>query len=331
MRDHGGNLDWAMERWGGEASDWVDLSTGINARPYPLPDIPAGAWARLPSRTEISHLCDAASASYGAAQAILPTTGAQAAIQMIPRAADFRTEIGPENVHFPAGSVRVLGPTYNEHAASFEAAGWGVETVGSLADLAGAQIAVVVNPNNPDGRVHRRDDLRALASRVGLLIVDESFADPTPEISVAGVEAPNILVLRSFGKFYGLAGLRLGFVLGDARWIDALAAAAGPWPVSGPAISVGASALQDQTWQTATAERLRDDARRLDDLALGAGWALVGGCSLFRLYDVANAAEAQDRLARHRVWSRVFPYSDRWIRLGLPDGTQNWTQVEAAF
>lgn len=245
---------------------------------------------------------------------MLPVAGAQAAIQMIP-------------LSRPPGTARVLGPTYNEHAAAFETAGWQVETVRELADLAGADMAVVVNPNNPDGRVFSRAEVLDLARKVGCLVVDESFADPVPEVSVADAAGEGLLVLRSFGKFYGLAGLRLGFVLGDVARLKALA---GPWPVSGAAIAIGAEALADKRWGMETVVRLQNDAARLDALALQAGWQVVGGTTLFRLYQTPDAAEAQARLAEARVWSRVFPYSKHWVRLGLPDGG-GWTQIEAAL
>ncbi len=316
-----------MARWGGAALDWVDLSTGINQRPYVVPEISAAAWANLPTKSELASLCDVARAAYGASAGVLPVAGAQAAIQMIPRLADLRAE----QSQYPIPEVRVLGPTYNEHAASFHSAGWSVDTVEDAEGLEGARVAVVVNPNNPDGRILSRDRLRALAGRVGHLVIDESFADPCPEISMADEASGNVVVLRSFGKFYGLAGLRLGFVLGGQEIVDALAGDAGPWPVSGPAIEVGKAALSDRLWQGETCARLGEDCSRLDGLAERAGWSLVGGGALFRLYDTGDAPAAQMRLAEGRVWSRIFPYSDRWMRLGLPDGAAAWAQVEAVF
>ena len=165
----------------------------------------------------------------------------------------------------------------------------------------------------------------------GLLVVDESFADAVPEVSVLpALTAGNVLVLRSFGKFFGLAGLRLGFVFGADELLAALRAMTGPWPVSGPAIEIGQRALADTGWQQAARARITRDALRLDALATGAGWRLAGGTPLFRLYETGNAAEAQARLAGAHVWSRVFPYSERLIRLGLPDG-HGWDQVAAAL
>jgi len=321
MRDHGGNLDAAMARFGGAAGDWIDLSTGINPRPYPVPDIPREAWAALPTEADMAALSEAAAQAYGAGCAIAPVAGAQAAIQMMPAL-------------LPPGEARVLGPTYNEHAASLRAAGWQVCEVARADDLAGADLAVIVNPNNPDGRRHAPDALLMLADRVGLLVVDESFADTAPELSVVPQltrESERVIALRSFGKFYGLAGLRLGFAVGGARHIARLKEMAGPWPVSGPAITIGCAALNDTAWQAETRARLSADAARLDALAAAAGWDLVGGTPLFRLYETGDAAAAQARLARAQIWSRTFPYSPGWLRLGLPGAEDEWTRLEAAL
>jgi cobalamin biosynthetic protein CobC len=318
-RDHGGNIDVAMARYGGAPEDWIDLSTGINRVPYPLPPIPPEAWTALPTRAAQDRLVAAARGAYRTGAAILAVAGAQAAIQMIPRLC-------------PAGHARVLAPTYNEHAAALLAAGWTVEEVAEPDALAGADLAVVVNPNNPDGRRYSPDRLRAIARQVGRLVVDESFADATPALSLApGPPTPGVLVLRSFGKFYGLAGIRLGFVLGAETEIDILAAMAGPWPVSGAAIGIGAVALADGAWAAQTAARLAADGRRMDALAAGAGWRLAGGSSLFRLFETPDAARAQERLARARIWSRIFPYSATWLRLGLPGSDAEWTRLAAAL
>jgi len=317
MRDHGGNLDWAMQEFGGLATDWIDLSTGINPEPYPLPSLPSRAWTALPTQSDMARLIEAAKVAFGTKRELLPVAGAQAAIQMMP------------GLKVP-GLARVLGPTYNEHAAAFMSAGWSVETVAEVGNLAGADAAIVVNPNNPDGRVVPTDELSRLAGQVGHLIVDESFADPTPDVSIAAAEIDNLVVLRSFGKFYGLAGLRLGFVIGAPSVIGDLREKSGPWPVSGVAIEIGARALSDKDWQTATIKRLVEDADRLDTLASRAGWSLVGGTTLFRYYETPSAASAQTRFARAHVWSRIFPYSDTRIRLGLPPST-GWPQVQRAF
>lgn len=314
MRDHGGNIDAAKARWGG--SDWIDLSTGINRVPYPVPDLPPEAWTQLPTAAAKAALMAAARGAFGTDAPGVALAGAQQAIQLYPRLA-------------APGRARVLAPTYNEHAANLRAAGWAVEEVTSLAALAGADIAVVVNPNNPDGQRHAPADLHALAAQVGLLVVDESFGDADPALSVLP-DPGAMLVLRSFGKFWGLAGLRLGFAFGPEALIARLAEMAGPWPVAGVAIEIGRQALTDHPWREATIARLSDEVTRLDAMAAAAGWSLVGGTALFRSYATPDATAAQERLARHQIWSRIFPWSAQWIRLGLP-GAGEWERLAVAL
>ncbi|GKQ49827.1 threonine-phosphate decarboxylase CobD [Bradyrhizobium sp. Ce-3] len=319
MREHGGNLDIAQQRFGGAAEDWIDLSTGINRVPYPVVDVEPRQWSALPSRSDIESLDSAARQAYGTEAPIVAIGGAQAAIQLLPHLAS-------------RGRARILAPTYNEYAAVFSAAGWDVAEVSELAALAGADIAVVVNPNNPDGRCHDRDELLALLPRVGRLVIDESFADAVPGISLASEAGrAGLLILRSFGKFYGLAGVRLGFALGSAPDIAALAAMAGPWPVSGAAIAIGRRALLDHDWAKATAKRLADDCIRLDAEARSQGWTLLGGTPLFRLYQTGDALAAQERLARGLIWSRVFRQEPGWLRLGLPGSETEWSRLSAVL
>ncbi|MBV9459085.1 MAG: threonine-phosphate decarboxylase [Bradyrhizobium sp.] len=318
MLDHGGNLDLACNLFGGRVEDWIDLSTGINRQPYPVGELQTRSWTALPSRTDVETLHEAARSAYGTSAPALAVAGAQAAIQSLPRLA-------------PPGGARILAPTYNEYTPTLKAAGWQVDEVGDLDALAGAELAVVVNPNNPDGQQHNRASLLGLASRVGRLVVDESFADVAPDMSLApDAGRTGLLVLRSFGKFFGLAGLRLGFVLGNEADVAALAAMAGPWPVSGVAIEIGRRALLDRTWAEATRARLEHEAQRLDDLARGVAWTLVGGNPLFRLYETGNAIAAQERLARAKIWSRIFD-KPGWLRLGLPGDETEWTRLANAL
>jgi cobalamin biosynthesis protein CobC len=319
MPDHGGNLDEAVRRFGGNAQDWIDLSTGINRRPYPLGEISAHCWSALPSRSALNALHHAAQQAYGTDAPVLAMSGAQAAIQMLPYLSS-------------RGQARILGPTYSEYAAVFSAAGWDVSEVCDLEELAGAELAVVVNPNNPDGRPHEKGKLLALLPRVGKLVVDESFADAVPGLSLASQAGrPGLLIIRSFGKFYGLAGLRLGFVIGGEADIAALAAMAGPWSVSGAAIEIGSRALLDRAWAEATFARLTRDASRLDAAVTPFGWSLIGGTPLFRLYETGDARVAQEKLARARIWSRVFERRGGWLRLGLPGEEAEWTRLSAAL
>jgi cobalamin biosynthetic protein CobC len=312
-RDHGGGLDAAVARHGGRREDWLDLSTGINPVPYPLPDMPQEAWTALPDRGAQEALIAAARQFWDVPEgaAVLAAPGVSALIARLPGM-------------MAAGRVHVPGPTYNEHAAAFAAHGW--QVIDSEAPGAEVQARVIVHPNNPTGLWHGEDRLDA-----ALMVVDESFADVAPERSLIGHAArPGVIVLKSFGKFWGLAGLRLGFAIGDAEMIARLEALLGPWPVSGPALRIGQAALCDRAWADQTRARLSEDAARLDRLMTGAGAELVGGCTLFRLYDVGDAAAWQERLAGHRIWSRVFPYSGSWLRLGLP-GPGQWPQLEAAL
>ena len=323
MRDHGGDLDRARTLYG--EGDWLDLSTGINAVPYPLPDLPRHAWTALPTRADLAALEATARMAYGVGDGVgcVALAGAQAAIQLVPR---LRT----------VGRARVVGPTYNEHAGALAAQGWEVTQVDDIEGLRGAWLGIVVNPNNPDGRLWTPEALFDLARDVGCLIVDESFADPVPEYSMVRhlgrlPESLSILVLRSFGKFYGLAGVRLGFVLGDPGTTGRLRSLAGPWAVSGPAIAAGRAALGDPVWQADSIARLTRDAARMDALAARAGWTPVGGTVLFRTYDTENAEAVQDRLARAHIWTRRFPYSKGWLRLGLPGTEADWVRLEAAL
>ena len=304
MRDHGGDIDRARAETGFEG-DWIDLSTGINRRPWPAPPPSAHALQALPTRADTARLVTAAAAFLGTRpDRLLPLAGASAAIALLPRLV-------------PGRRASVLAPSYNEHAASLRAHGWQLTEAPRARDLAG-DLAVLVNPNNPDGREWSPPAIAEIAGRVGHLIVDESFADPRPDLSVVPLDLPNVTVLRSFGKFWGLAGLRLGLVAGDPGLLARLAAEAGPWPVSGPALEIGAAAYADRPWAEATTTWLAEAALELDRIVTGAGWPRVGGTHLFRLYETPDAAAAQARLARAGIWARIFPWHPRWIRLGIP-------------
>jgi cobalamin biosynthesis protein CobC len=320
MRDHGGDLDRARAEYG--CGDWIDLSTGINRRPFPLPPLPAEAWTALPMARDLDALERTAVQAFGCEGPLIALAGAQAAIQLVPRLAK-------------PGRATVLAPSYNEHAASLAAQGWTVSAAPDLSTMAGADLAVVVNPNNPDGRRWRPDVLAELAGQVGLLVVDESFADAEPGLSLAPL-LPELgeraVVLRSFGKFYGLAGVRLGFALAGPETTARLRALAGPWAVAGPALAIGNAALADRGWQASTAARLHRDAARLSALLMErAGWPTVGSTALFVTVETGSALAAQALLARARIWTRAFPYSPGWLRLGLPGDAAEWARLEAAL
>lgn len=312
--EHGGSLATAEARFGRPADGWVDLSTGINPWPYPLPPLADAAWTRLPERADVDRLAATAAACYGApaGSSLAVAPGTQALLQLVPR------------LLRPAPAA-VLEPTYGEHAPSWRLAGHPVTAVASLAeaDAAGAVHVVVVNPNNPDGRVVPPAALLAaadrLAARGGWLLVDEAFADVVPDASVAAaVGRPGLCVLRSFGKFYGLAGVRLGFALGPAALIRRVDAALGPWATSGPAIAVGQTALADGNWAGAMRDRLRQAAARLDCQLAAGGLTVVGGTPLYRLVRSDRAAEVHARLGAAGILVRAFPTQPDWLRFGLP-------------
>lgn len=307
-RDHGGGLDAAMARFGGDRTDWLDLSTGINPVPYPVGDISPAAWTALPDQAAISGLEYAARTFWNVPTeaALIAAPGASALIARIPQC-------------LPPGKVAIPLPTYNEHAAAFQSAGW------TVTDSA-AQAQVVVHPNNPTGRLWQASDISARFA-----IIDESFCDVLPDRSLMPLAArPGTVILKSFGKFWGLAGARLGFAIGDQAIIGRLTESLGPWPVSGPALQIGTQALLDLRWAAEARDRLTIDAARLDRIMIKKGAVLVGGTTLFRTYEVKSGADWQSRLARKHIWSRIFPYSRTWLRLGLPDPAR-WDQLESAL
>lgn len=310
--DHGGGIDAARARWGGARGDWIDLSTGINPHAYPLPALPAEAWTALPDRGAEAALVAAARRFWKVPEdaAVLAAPGTSALIARLP------------GLRAP-GRVAIPGPTYNEHGRAFRKAGW---TVTEAVHDHTVPARVIVHPNNPDGR------LWSAPETPGLVVIDESFADTCPEASlIAEAARPGRIVLKGLGKFWGLAGLRLGFALGDPALIARLADLLGPWPVSGPALAIGSAALTDDAWADAMRARLEEEAARLDALLGRAGARVLGGTSLFRLAEVPEAHHWQEALARRRIWTRVFPYSRHWLRLGLPGSELAWGRLAQAL
>ena len=311
-REHGGGLDAAIARFGGKRADWLDLSTGINPVHYPIPDLPQAAWTDLPDRAAMQALEAAARDFWMVPEgaAVLAAPGASALIANMPRL-------------LPPGRARINARSYNEHEAAFRAAGWEIGNDGATA-------RVIVHPENPTGMMWRGEDER-LGDRA-LLVIDESFCD----IALGNTHVremalwPGVVILKSLGKFWGLAGLRLGFAIGDPALIARLRDMLGPWPVSGLALHAGRAALEDMRWANSTRQRLTVDVARMDATVQMKGAELIGGTALFRLYRVDNALRWQEKLARGKVWSRVFSYEPSWLRLGLPPA-ERWGQLEAAL
>ncbi len=319
---HGGDLEAASALHGVPAAGWLDLSTGINPKAYPFVAPPLPVSARLPDRALETALIAAARRYYATPAEIVAGAGTQAFIQALPRLRK-------------GARVGVLTPSYSEHARAWHAAGHGVAEVSGIEQLAEYDVAVLVNPNNPDGR--RTEPVRvlalagAMAETGGLLVVDEAFCDTEPALSIAGeAGAPGLLVLRSFGKFFGLAGLRLGFALAGAELARALGDVLGPWPVSGPALHIGAQALADTAWQASTRAGLDANRERLDGLLSSAGLHVLGGTALFRLIETDGPA-LHRHLARAGIWSRAFDWSPNRLRLGLPGDEAGWSRLGAAL
>lgn len=322
---HGGDVTGAEAAYGAPADGWLDLSTGINRIPYPVPAIAPEMWQRLPLGGELERLHVAARACYQAPQAcaVVAAPGTQAIIQWLPR------------LRKP-GSVAVVGPTYAEHAHCWRRAGHTVRDIDSLDDATGADVIVVVNPNNPDGWQLHPATLTAcadrLAKRGGLLVIDEAFGDVAMDKSMLpSAPHPAVVVLRSLGKFFGLAGLRLGFAFGEAMLMEKLSDALGPWAVSGPALEIGRRALDDDEWQAATRDRLAKDAKRLDNLLTDGGFLIVGGTDLFRLTQHAEAAKVAEYLARRGILIRTFDRCPDWVRFGLPGAEAEWARLKDAL
>lgn len=322
LLEHGGALHAAAARYRIPLTDWLDLSTGINPQGWLVPTVPATAWGRLPESED--GLLTAAAAYYGIPH-LWPVAGSQAAIQVLP------TLRGPSR-------VGVLQPTYAEHAYAWQRAGHYVEHLApDQVEEATARLDVllIVNPNNPTGVRFSPTQLLAwhqcLAARAGWLVVDEAFIDVTPTESLAGYSGlPGLIVLRSLGKFFGLAGARVGFVLAEAPLLKQLSTALGPWAVAGPSRWVASQALTDLAWQTQTRLDLERMGKRLRDLLNRQGLTVAGSTALFQWVPLAEAEFWQDALARRGIWVRRFA-DPAGLRFGLPDSGAAWRRLELAL
>lgn len=323
---HGGDLAAARALFPGAPEPFLDLSAGINPNPYPIAHFSSDWFTHLPEPGEVPRLAAIAAQAYCAPSAahVVVSPGSQIAV------AQAAALVAP-------GSAAVLGPTYAEHARTARLAGHEVIEAASLEQMADASHAIAVNPNNPDGRILAKDALLALADSLrqhdGLLIVDEAFMDASAdnESLAAEVGRGNIVVLRSFGKFFGLPGLRLSFALTSPKIAAELAAALGPWPVSGAALAIGAKALADKAWIEKTRSALAAASRRLDTMLSKAGLEVVGGTSLFRLVQARNAEALFRQLGEAGIFVRRFAEQPAWLRFGLPGSEQDWRRLQAAL
>ena len=319
MLEHGGRLRRAAEAYGIPLADWLDLSTGINPQGYPVPPVPADAWLRLP---EDDDGLEAAAADYYGSAHLLPVAGSQSAIQLLP--AVLRGE-----------RVSLLAPGYAEHAHAWRdrrAVAVGADEIDAA--VAHSDIVVLVQPNNPTGVHFGRERLlewhTRLARRGGWLVVDEAFIDTTPAQSLVPLAgADGLVVLRSVGKFFGLAGARVGFVFAPGSVRAALAERLGPWTLAGPARWAARHALADRAWQTQARAALLTAGERLQALLETHGLPACGP-ALFKLVATPDAARLHAAFARRGILLRLFE-TPQAVRFGLPSDEAGWARLAAAL
>lgn len=313
---HGGALDRAISAHGGERADWLDLSTGINPVAWPVPDLPNEAWQRLPDDAPFDACLIAAKRYYGVPEgaAIVAAPGTQAIIQWLPSV-------------LSCAPVNVVTPTYGEYQRCF---GDRVVAISEMDD-ATAPVVIVGNPNNPDGCMVTEQAVCKQLDRGATVVIDEAFADVAPEHSVIGLtDRAGVLVLRSFGKFFGLAGVRLGFAIGDAKLVSAIASYLGPWAVSGPALQIAQRALSDSDWIVETRMRLARDRSRLEILLTKHGFEPVGATNLFVTVSRPDAQDVYHKLASRRILVRPFDGTS-WLRFGLAADQAGFDRLETAL
>jgi cobalamin biosynthesis protein CobC len=310
---HGGDIGVARRLFPSAPEPFIDLSTGINPWSYPLAHFSTSGFARLPQQEAVIAVATAAAKAYGApsAEHVVVAPGSQI---LLPLVASL----------IPPAKAIVAAPTYPELARAAALAGHDVRTMETIARCGDAKLVMLANPNNPDGRRLTHTSLLQLAQELrkqgGILAVDEAFMDVAPPGAslAADLAGGNVVVLRSFGKFFGLPGLRLGFALTAPPLARRLSAVLGPWPVSGPALAIGAKALADTAWIERTRKRLAKAAASLDAILVKAGLDIVGGTDLFRLVQSEAAAALFQHLGRAGIYLRTFPDRPTWLRFGLP-------------
>jgi cobalamin biosynthetic protein CobC len=319
---HGGWLHAAVQRYGIPLAQWLDLSTGINPNGWPVPTLPAPVWNRLP---EDDDGLEATARDYYGTPHVLPVAGSQAAIQALPQL-------------IPPCRVALIRPGYAEHVHAWSRGGHDVVPVvaSELDDaVASSTVVVLANPNNPTGALFPRAQLlrwrEQLAERGGWLVIDEAFIDAIPgESLTADCPQPGLVVLRSLGKFFGLAGVRVGFVFADPALLQCLKALLGPWTVATPSRYVAMLTLNDRAWQQDCREKLLTAGARLAALLQRHGLVPHGGCPLFHWLSTARAAQIHDGLARRGILTRLYQDPPS-LRFGLPATEESWSRLDASL
>jgi cobalamin biosynthesis protein CobC len=341
FRQHGGKVEAARALFPEVRSAWIDLSTGLSPWAYPHERIDSAAFTRLPDPEALAQLEQAAAHSFSLEDAsrVIAAPGSDLALRLL-------------GTLFTGRRVAVVRPGYSGHVRAWDGAPLTFVSADDIeAAGRGHDVLVLANPNNPDGRLVPRERLLAvrdeLASRQGTLVVDEAFADAQPEHSLCNSAgeglssaasgdhqrnaSAGLIVFRSFGKFFGLAGLRLGFIVAGADAQRRLRHALGDWPVSGPAVAIGIAAYNDRPWQAMQRQRLATTARRLDELLTRAGFTIAGGTVLFRLARCADADAAFRHLASHGILTRPFTSDSTLLRIGLPADEAQWQRLSDAL
>lgn len=319
MLEHGGCIRAAAKRYSIPLSNWVDLSTGVNPNGWPVPDLNADIWNRLPESDD--GLLKAASNYYGTRQ-LLEVAGSQAVIQLLPLLRE------------PC-RVAIISPCYAEHERAWRNAGHQIlllksdEIEQKLDEL---DVVLVVNPNNPTGELLPLKRLNGwyekLSKKGGWLVVDEAFMDATETESLVREVIPaGLIILRSVGKFFGLAGARVGFLLGETLLLNSVKERLGPWTVCGPSREVVRQALEDRHWQIENRQRLLMSSQRLERLLSCYGLSPQGGCALFKQIESEWATAIFETLAKEGVLVRLFK-EQRRVRFGLPKNEADWRQLE---
>lgn len=333
MLKHGGQLIEFAKQYQIPLAQWLDLSTGVSPFTYPCPPVTAAAWNRLP---EIDDGLEQAAADYYACADLLAVAGSQAAIMQLPAiVAGQRGKLGV---------VALPRVGYKEHQQAWQnycsANGerWQIELYDQIPDaalLAKAAVLLFINPNNPGAEKVSPAQLQQwqmqLQKHQGMLIVDEAFIDCTPEQSLLSRPlAENVIVLRSVGKFFGLAGARVGFVFAQQKLLAALAQKLGPWTISGPSRAITRAALVDLNWQQQMREKLAADSLRLHELLSYYFNCEIKGCELFQTVVLADAAQIHQQLCTHGVLIRLCDQQDA-LRFGLPGSETQWQKLQAAL
>lgn len=328
MLEHGGKLRAAAKQYGIPIGDWMDLSAAINPSPYPVGEIFAHAWQRLP---EDDDELESLAAHYYGNSTLLPVAGSQAAIQALPALIGTGLRVG------------ILHPTYNEHSHAWLKYGCKIISVSSELiekKIDQLDVLVIVNPNNPTGEIFTADTLlrwhKMLAAKSGWLIVDEAFIDATPQHSIAQhADTKGLVVLRSLGKFFGLAGARVGFVFAENYLLDRLREMLGPWTISHPSRLAAIRALDDTSWQYTQRETLVTQSARLAQLLAQHHLAPTGGCALFQWICTPDAQAIHHHLARQGILTRLYGELEKGdsssLRFGLPSSEADWQQLAIAL